>query len=100
MRYLDMRRRSRSWLTTEAARTPDARWEALDKFLGGTPSLKPLRARLAELLEEVRSLGDYGLAEEIEEVGNELRAEMLDRAIVWAFELGRLAGRRERRDRS
>jgi len=87
-------------LNTEAVGNPDARWAALDKFLVEIPSLEPLRARLAELLDEVRSLGDYGLAEEIEEVGNELRGEMLDRVIVWAFELGRLAGRRERRDRS
>jgi hypothetical protein len=78
----------------------EGRWETLDKFLQATPSLRPIRARFAELLDEVRAMGDYGLAEEIEAVGHELRTEMLDRAILWAFELGRLAGRREARRRS
>lgn len=82
-------------ITSAPVDTPEARWESLDKFLQNTPSLKPIRARLAVLLDQVRDLGDDGLADAIDETGNELRAEMLDKVVVWAFELGRLAGRRE-----
>lgn len=75
-------------LTSTSVRDPDARWAVIDHVLTAAPMVGPLRCKVAALLDQVRELGDFGLAEEIEEAGNELRAEMLDAVVVWAFEQG------------
>jgi len=92
-----MKRRRLPRLKVEVAGDPDARWMIIDEFLRMTAELRPIRARLAKLLEELRGIADYGLAEQIEETVNELGGEQLDRAVKWAFEQGRVAGRREAR---
>lgn len=88
------RRRDRTpRLTYLSAIDPTTCWEAINAFLRSVATLKPLRLKLAELLDELRE-ADYGLAEEIEETGTELRAEMLDAIAIWAFDCGLAEGQR------
>ena len=81
-------------LTYAVACDDDACFEAIDEFLRSVPELKPLRAKLSELGDELRRIADYGLAERIEEAGNELRAGMLNAVVIWAFDQGLKEGQR------
>lgn len=93
---MHLRRRSRTIrLSYKTACDPDTRWEAIDQVLRRTPKLKRLRLNLARLLDEVRGIVDCGLAEQIEAAGNELRAQIIDVVVVWAFCDGLKAGRRD-----
>lgn len=92
-----MKRPRRPQLLLEIAFDPDVRWMVIDRFLRATPELKTIKSRLYALLDELREIVDYGLAEQLEEVVNELGGEQLDAAVVWAFREGFRAGLREGR---
>lgn len=89
------RRRDRTpRLTYLSAIDPDACWTATDAFLRSVPALKPLRRKVAKLIDELREIADYGLAERIDSANNELCAEILAATVVWAFDCGLAEGQR------
>ena len=81
-------------LTYAVACDDDACWAVIDEFLQSVPELLPLRAKLSNLVEEVRETVDYGLAERLEETGNELRAAILEAITIWSFDCGFAEGQK------
>jgi len=83
-------------LTYETAVDSEKCWLVIDKFIKTLPSVKPLRAKLTELLNQVRERGGADLAEQIDEVNNELRADLLEHAVLFGFDQGLKEGQRLR----
>ena len=70
---------------------------AIDEFLGSDRSYRRRRRKIVELQGQLRELvGDeaWALVLEVEESVNRRNADLLTRAVRWAFEQGRRRGRR------
>jgi hypothetical protein len=87
-------RRDYPSLTREIVDSPNARWMAVNEFLRACRQLRPLRTKLALLTERARLDAEVTakVIDELEEAGTDLRAEMLDQVVRWAFDQGYRAG--------